>query len=123
MNTASYRALDWVSADYQPAVLGLCTLTALGFFFAALWPKIRVMLKAKPENRFDRPLNRIWNTLRIAILQTKLLKNKKSGWMHALIFWGFLILVLRAGHFFVIGFFQDMPIPLPGFEAATWARA
>ncbi len=117
MNTATYRALDWVSAEYQPAVLGLCTLTALGFFFAALWPKLKVLLKAKPENRFDRPLDRVWNTLRIAFGQTKLLKNKKSGWMHALIFWGFLILILRAGHFFVIGFFQEMPVPLPGFEA------
>jgi Fe-S oxidoreductase/nitrate reductase gamma subunit len=116
MNTASYRALDWVSAGDQPALLGLCTLVALVLFFAALWPKLSAMLKAKPENRFDRPLNRIWNTIRIAFLQTKLLKNKKSGWMHALIFWGFLILVLRAGHFFVIGFFQEMPVPLPGFE-------
>ena len=38
-----------------------------------------------------------------------------------MIFWGFLILVLRAGHFFVIGFFQEMPIPLPGFEAIHYA--
>lgn len=121
MNTVSYRALDWVSADYQPALLGLCTLVALGFFFVALWPKLNALLKAKPENRFDHPFNRIWNTIRIAFLQTKLLKNKKSGWMHALIFWGFLILVLRAGHFFVIGFFQEMPIPLPGFEAVHYA--
>jgi Fe-S oxidoreductase/nitrate reductase gamma subunit len=121
MNTVSYRALGWVSADYQPAILGLCTLIAAGFFFVALWPKLNALLKAKPENRFDRPLNRIWNTIRIAFLQTKLLKNKKSGWMHALIFWGFLILVLRAGHFFVIGFFQEMPIPLPGFEAIHYA--
>jgi Fe-S oxidoreductase/nitrate reductase gamma subunit len=116
MNTVSYRALGWVPADYQPALLGLLTLIALGFFFAALWPKLNALLKAKPDNRFDRPSDRTWNTIRIAFLQTKLLKNKKSGWMHALIFWGFLVLVLRAGHFFVIGFFQEMPIPLPGFE-------
>jgi len=116
MTPVTYRALDWVSADDQPALLGLFTLVALGLFFAALWPKLRVMLRAKPENRFDRPLDRVWNTIRIAFLQTKLLKNKTSGWMHALIFWGFLILLLRVGHFFVIGFFQDVPIPLPGFE-------
>jgi Fe-S oxidoreductase len=116
MNTVSYRALDWIGADYQPALLGLFTLIALGFFFVALWPKLNALLKAKPDNRFDRPSDRVRNTIRIAFLQTKLLKNKTSGWMHALIFWGFLILVLRAGHFFVIGFFQEMPIPLPGFE-------
>ena len=37
--------------------------------------------------------------------------------MHALIFWGFLVLLLRAAHFFVIGFAPGLPIPLPGFEA------
>jgi Fe-S oxidoreductase/nitrate reductase gamma subunit len=116
MNSASYRALDWVSAETQPALLGLFTFIALGFFFAGLWPKLRVVLRAGPENRFDRPVQRIWNTVRIAILQTKLLKNRGAGWMHALIFWGFLVLLLRAGHFFVIGFFQELPIPLPGFE-------
>ncbi len=116
MNTVSYRALDWVSADFQPVVLGLCVIVALGFFLAALWPKLQALLQAKPENRLDRPLDRIFYTFRVAFLQTKLLKNKKSGLMHALIFWGFLILVLRAGHFFVIGFFQNMPVPLPGFE-------
>ena len=77
---------------------------------------MRVLLKARPENRFDHPWDRIRHTFRIAFLQTKLLKNKKSGWMHALIFWGFIVLLLRVGHFFVIGFFQDLPIPLPGFE-------
>jgi Fe-S oxidoreductase/nitrate reductase gamma subunit len=116
MNSAFYRALDWVSAENQPVLLGGITLIALGFFFLALWPKLRVLLRAGSENRFDHPKERIWNTIRIAILQTKLLKNKKSGWMHALIFWGFGVLLLRAGHFFVIGFFQDLPIPLPGFE-------
>ncbi len=116
MNTASYRALEWVSADYQPAVLGLFAAIALVVFFSALWPKLHQLRQAQPENRWDRPLDRVWNTIRIAFLQTKLLKNKKSGWMHALIFWGFLILILRAGHFFVIGFFQEMPVPLPGFE-------
>lgn len=116
MNSVSYRALGWVPAETQPALLGCFTFIALGFFFIGLWPKLRVLLRAGPENRFDHPLERIWNTIRIAVLQTKLLKNKKSGWMHALIFWGFGVLLLRAGHFFVIGFFQDLPIPLPGFE-------
>ncbi|GJL79255.1 MAG: hypothetical protein NPINA01_22440 [Nitrospinaceae bacterium] len=121
MTPSSYRALDWVPAETQPALLGLLTLIALGFFFAGLWPKFRVLLQAGPDDRFDFPVQRILNTIRIAFLQTKLLKNKKAGWMHALIFWGFLVLLLRAGHFFVIGFFQDLPIPLPGFELVHYA--
>lgn len=120
MNSESYRALDWVPAQYQPSLLGFFTVVALGFFFAGLWPKLQVLLRARPENRFDRPLDRIRNTVSVAFLQTKLLKNKKAGWMHALIFWGFGVLLLRAGHFFVIGFFQDLPIPLPGFETVHY---
>lgn len=111
-----YRAVDWVSAAYQPGVLAILSLTAIGFFLAALWPKLKVLLLAGPENRFDRPVKRLVHTLRIAFLQTKLLKHKKAGWMHALIFWGFLDLLIRAAHYFVIGFFQHISIPTPGLE-------
>ncbi len=117
MNPSGNRAFDWVSAGSTPWILALLTLTALAFFAAALLPKLKVLLKAEKENRFDKPLQRIGHTFKIAFLQTKLFKRQPAGWMHALIFWGFLVLLLRASHFFVIGFFPGLPIPLPGFEA------
>jgi Fe-S oxidoreductase len=53
----------------------------------------------------DRPAQRVWNTFRIAFAQTKMFKDRSAGWMHALIFWGFLILLIRALQFFVLGLY------------------
>jgi len=85
-------------------LLGL-TLLALAAFLWALWPKLKVLVRASPENRLDRPAQRLWNTLRIAFGQSKMFKDGRAGWMHALIFWGFLILLVRALYFFVLGLF------------------
>ena len=83
-------------------LLGL-TLIALIAFLWALWPKLRVLIRAPRENSLDRPAQRLWNTLRIAFAQSKMFKDGRAGWMHALIFWGFLILLVRALQFFIFG--------------------
>lgn len=110
---ASNRAFEWVSASLHPWVLGVLTLLSLAFFFAGIWPKISVMRLAASEDRFDNPMKRLWNTLVIAFAQTKLFKETGAGWMHALIFWGFLVLLVRATQFFIIGFFPALGVRLP----------
>ncbi len=47
----------------------------------------------KPENRFDRPIERLKRVLTIAFGQKKLLREFVAGWMHFFIFWGFVILL------------------------------
>ena len=106
MTVSSNRALDWTGPDVQPLVLGLMTLLALVWFLGLLWPKFRVLSLAGKENRFENPVARLWNTLTIALVQTKMFKDMKPGWMHAAIFWGFLVFLIRAAQFFVIGFFS-----------------
>ena len=69
-------------------------------FLWALWPKARVLTRGARENRLDRPILRLWNTLCIAFAQSKMFKDRPAGWMHALIFWGFLVLLFRAFEFF-----------------------
>ena len=61
-------------------------------------------MRSAGENRLDRPAQRLWNTLRIAFAQSKMFKDGRAGWMHAFIFWGFLVLLFRAFEFFLIGF-------------------
>ncbi len=95
-------------AFFQPIILLLFTLVSLGLFGISLWPKWKNLQKAAPENRWDHPLKRFINTLRIAIGQSKMFKDVPAGWMHALIFWGFLILLFRAAQFFLIGFFPNL---------------
>jgi Fe-S oxidoreductase/nitrate reductase gamma subunit len=116
LTSTNNRALDWVPASYQPLVLAFICLISLGFFLKALWPKLQVLKLAEKENRFGRPFKRLLNTIQIAFLQKKLFKNRAPGRMHALIFWGFLVLLLRAGQFFWIGFFPDQGAPFDLME-------
>ena len=102
------RAFEWVSPTLQPWVLFFLILSALTAFAMAVWPKLQRLLKAGKENRADQPLKRIFRTLGVAFGQSRLLKEPKSGWMHAVIFWGFLILLVRAGEFFFIGLFPNI---------------
>jgi len=120
MDGTHNRAWEWVPAPWQPVVLLALCLVSLGFFLAGAWPKIRLLLKARPENRFDRPLLRLKDTIRIALLQVKLFREPAAGLMHALIFWGFLLLLARAGQFFLIGFFPraELSPALGGVYAA-----
>jgi len=53
----------------------------------------RYLMVAKPENRYDRPWDRVRNVLVIAIGQSKLLRDPIAGAIHAMIFWGFLVLL------------------------------
>jgi Fe-S oxidoreductase len=102
------RAFEWVPPNLQPWVLVSLILSALTAFILSAWPKLQLLLKAGKENRTDQPLKRVLRTLSIAFGQTRLLKEPKSGLMHAVIFWGFLILLVRAGEFFFIGLFPNI---------------
>jgi Fe-S oxidoreductase len=68
-------------------------VVAFGFFATSVRRIIRTLRLGKPENRFDRPGDRIRNVLRIAFGQSKLLREPLAGWMHFFIFWGFVILL------------------------------
>ena len=102
------HAFEWTPPHLQPRVLIFLIFIALIFFALRAWPKLSLLLKAEKDNRIDQPVRRIFTTLRIAFAQTKLLQEPKSGWMHALIFWGFLILLIRAGEFFIVGLFPNI---------------
>ena len=82
--------------------------------------------KAAAENRWDRLGNRVRNTLWIAFGQSKMFKDRPAGWMHALIFWGFLILLFRALQFFYMGLFPHSVIEFPGSAVIagvyTWVK-
>jgi Fe-S oxidoreductase len=108
MNQHINHAFEWVSPSLQPWVLISLIFVALIAFTLHGWPKLNLLLKAKKENRLDQPLKRALTTLRIAFWQSKLLQEPKSGWMHALIFWGFLILLIRASEFFIVGLFPQI---------------
>ena len=123
MSFSQNRAFEWVPQDLQPFVLGFLVLTATARFLYVLWPKWRIFQRAPFENRINSPVKRLGHTFRIAFLQAKMFKEAKAGWMHALIFWGFLIFLLRAAWFFFIGFFPMVELDGGGGETLyLWVK-
>ncbi len=96
----------------------LAVLIALGFFFHTLYVRFRILLAARPANRWDRIGERIKGVLIYAFGQKKFLTGEQpAGWMHFVIFWGFIILGLQiltmfgrafSERFFVPGFSPDL---------------
>jgi Fe-S oxidoreductase len=74
----------------------LFTIVLLGsllFFGFSARRLLSYLQVGKSEDRFDRPLLRMQRVVKIALLQTKLLREPLAGLMHLAIFWGFLALI------------------------------
>lgn len=74
-------------------LFALVLVGALGFFSYNVKLLVSYLQLGKPENRFDNIGTRITNVLKIALGQTKLLREPFAGLLHALIFWGFVVLL------------------------------
>ena len=83
-------------------------VVAIGFFALNVQRLIQYMRLGKAERRLDQPFRRLWNVLRVGIAQTKILREPIAGAMHALIFWGFMVLTAGTIEFLIAGV-------LPGF--------
>jgi Fe-S oxidoreductase len=68
-------------------------LAALGIFWFSLKRMISFISLGKPEHRFDHIGKRLKKTLQVAVGQSKLFREPVAGLMHALIFWGFCVLL------------------------------
>ncbi len=66
------------------------------------------------ENRFKDVGKRIWKVLGIGIGQTKIFRDPVAGLMHALIFWGFLVLITAVMEAFVQGFYSGFSLGVLG---------
>ena len=74
-------------------VFAVVFLASFAFFAYSVRRLIRMLRIGKPEGRFENPVARLKRTLIVAIGQSKLLREPAAGMMHALIFWGFLVLL------------------------------
>lgn len=74
-------------------LFSLVFLFALGLFAFSARKLILLLKIGKPDNRFDQRWKRLLLTLRVAIGQSKLLREPVAGFMHAFIFWGFIVLL------------------------------
>ena len=71
----------------------IVALSAFGYFAYSVRRLVQHLQMGKPDQRFDDLKGRLVRTLRVAIGQSKLFREPGPGAMHALIFWGFLVLL------------------------------
>ena len=87
---------------------------ALVVFGAIIVVRTRLLLRARPAGRFDRIPERIKRTVVYGLGQKKFLVGEQpSGIVHALVFWGFVILMLQVITMFGRAF--DARWNIPGF--------
>lgn len=74
-------------------IFALILLGALAFFARSAKRLVRwARIAKRPDNRTNEPVTRTRNLLMIGILQAKILRDPIGGMMHALVFWGFVVL-------------------------------
>ncbi len=89
-----------------------------GFFALNVQRLVRYLRVGLPDKRTDEPLTRIKNVLSIGIAQSKIFRDPVAGTMHALIFWGFIVITAGTVEIFIQGAFpgfsysQLLPHPL-----------
>ncbi|MBW1635906.1 MAG: (Fe-S)-binding protein [Deltaproteobacteria bacterium] len=72
------------------------------------------LVNAAPDSRFDHASERFFNVLKIWLGQYRQPRYMVAGIVHIVIFFGFLILSIRATSLVIIGFSEDFA--LPGFS-------
>ncbi|MCL2529407.1 MAG: (Fe-S)-binding protein [Coriobacteriia bacterium] len=88
----AFREIFW-NIDHHWLMQALLVLVLFLFVFF-LVRIIRLTRIGIPVARSDRPGKRLWGSFRDAILQVKVLSEKKSGIIHAMMYFGFLVLLV-----------------------------
>ena len=70
----------------------LILLFALGFFIRNIQRLIKVIKMGKPIDRTDNPSKRFSNLVRIALGQSKMVTKPISGFLHVIVYVGFVII-------------------------------
>jgi len=97
--------------------MSILLIVGLAVFSRTMYQKALLLMALEPIDRADHIMDRIRNVVIIAIGQKRLVGRKKewvSGLMHAFIFWGFCILLIRSLNLYGEGFVKGFQLPLFG---------
>lgn len=106
----------------NPWIMIVVLLAALGFFAHSIRGRIMLLAAGKPDARFDQIKKRLGAVVQIAIAQRKMFKEPIYGLMHALIFWGFLVLLVRSLVLIVMAFSPEFMLPGVVGQAYTFSK-
>jgi len=110
----------WVDFPMSPVAITLLLLIAFaGFgYFAAR--KLTIVARLQPDKRWDHAGARLREVLVNGLLQSRMVRREwRPGLMHAVIFLGFLSLLVRKLQLIAIGY--DESAALPGFAGGLFA--
>ena len=96
----------------SPAGITLLMLLAFAGFAWLAWRKLSIVVALQPEARFDAPWQRLKSVLVNGLLQARMVRREwRPGLMHAVIFLGFMSLLLRKLQLIAIGYFETATFP------------
>lgn len=101
----------------NPLLMAFLLLAGLTLFGRTMALKIRLLRALEPTDRTNHLKVRLMNMVVLAIGQKRLVgrKNERgSGVVHAMIFWGFCILLIRSLTLYGEGFVKGYQLPLLG---------
>ena len=94
------------------AVFLFVLVLAVGFFALNVQRLVSYLQLGYGEDRTDHPLVRLKNVLVIGIAQKKIFRDPIAGPMHALIFWGFMVLTIGTVEIVIAGVFPRFSFAL-----------
>jgi Fe-S oxidoreductase len=103
----------------NPFFMSLLLIVGLAIFTRTMYQKTLLLMALEPTNRLNHIMDRIKNVVIIALGQKRLVGRKKewtAGVMHAFIFWGFCILLIRSLNLYGEGFVKGFQLPFFGDE-------
>jgi len=104
----------------SPIAISILLVLALAGFAALAWRKLAIVVKLGPEVRWDRPLARLRSVLVNGLLQSRMVAREwRPGLMHAVIFLGFMTLLVRKLQLLAIGY--DESFVYPGVAGGVFA--
>ena len=101
----------------NPLLMTVLLIVALAVFVRTMVGKIKLLMALEPANRFNNIKERLVGMLVLAVGQKRLVaraKERSSGLMHAFIFWGFCVLLIRSITLYGEGFHEGFQLPLLG---------
>jgi len=79
--------------DILPNIIfSILLITSVGYFIYNIKKLIRVIKLGKPIDRSDNPKKRLYNMIRIALGQSKMVTKPISRFLHVIVYVGFIII-------------------------------
>jgi len=101
----------------NPLLMSVLLIVALAVFGRTMWGKLQLLRALEPADRANHIKERLGAMLVLAVGQKRLVgraRERGSGIMHAFIFWGFCVLLIRSITLYGEGYHMGFHLPLLG---------